>query len=225
MTKKYINLFLKMSASLLIVLFFWKLEQYSLRQICDRCNSGLFIFVLFPLADAFLYILPVFIFLKIWKGSVCLEFSNKKTVLYNIFNSWLLFVFYTCLEEGYSFIPAEMHLPYPVFIMFMLRILGYVMMIYIWAPSVFRKYERWMQLGYFLPIFIYVAILCVGETIDTSHPDPNYNEPILRRFCEKHLQYESFFTPLPAHCEKRLKQNADTAPETTQESKPQEMHE
>ena len=97
-----------------------------------------------------------------------------------------------------------MHLPYPVFIMFMLRILGYVMMIYIWAPSVFRKYERWMQLGYFLPIFIYVAILCVGETIDTSHPDPNYNEPILRRFCEKHLQYESFFTPLPEYCEKRL---------------------
>lgn len=213
--RKYTLILAKLFLSVFAVLLLWKLEQY-------LPEYSLIVFLFRPLLSS---LAVVIIWLKIWRGDIKLEAGSTKAKVGKVFASMLVICWYRSFEADYNSLPADMIIPYPVFLMFLLRIVCCIVVMYIWVPSVFGKYRHLMLIGCILPYFISFCYSDYQETIDTSHPDPNYNEPILRRFCEKHLQYESFFTPLPGYCKKRLRQNTDTAPETTQESEPLEMRE
>ena len=212
--RKYALILAKLFLSVFAVLLFWKLEQY-------LPEDFLVVFLFRPLLSS---LAVVIIWLKIWRGDIKLEAGSTKAKVGKVFASMLVIGWYRGYEVYYSVLPADMMIPYPVFLMFLLRIVCCIVVMYVWVPSVFGKYRHLMLIGCILPCFMFFYCDSFSKGLDTSAPESEVAR-IERKLCLKHLQYESFFTPLPAHCEKRLKQNADTAPETTQESKPQEMHE
>ena len=121
--RKYALILAKLFLSVFAVLLFWKLEQY-------LPEDFLVVFLFRPLLSS---LAVVIIWLKIWRGDIKLEAGSTKAKVGKVFASMLVIGWYRGYEVYYSVLPADMMIPYPVFLMFLLRIVCCIVVMYVWV--------------------------------------------------------------------------------------------